>query len=60
MGGGRLQDFSLRTDLLLRPDLSLGVYIQYEPWRFATLASGGQSAVTTSLQFTFRPNWKPN
>src|SRR5439155_21352020 len=60
VGGGRLQDFSLRTDLLLRPDLSLGVYIQYEPWRFATLAAGGQSAVTTSLQFTFRPNWKRN
>ncbi|MBZ5568040.1 MAG: phosphatase PAP2 family protein [Acidobacteriia bacterium] len=54
-GGGSLDDYSARTNWVLRPDLKLSGWIQYERWSFPFLAPRGQSNVTTSIQLTFRP-----
>ena len=56
--GGRLADYSAQTDLLLRHDLSLSGFVQYEQWRFPLLNPTRQSDITASLQLTFYPRFK--
>ncbi|MBZ5706793.1 MAG: phosphatase PAP2 family protein [Acidobacteriia bacterium] len=56
--GGRIQDISLRTELMLHPDLGISGFLQYETWRFPLLASGPQANFTGWVQLTFRPRWK--
>ncbi len=59
-GGGTLNDVGVRTDLWVRPDLSLSSSVQYEKWTFPVLAPGARSNMTTSFQLTFWPrswNW---
>ena len=58
--GGRLQDFNIRGDVLLRHDLSVSGYVQYENWHFPTLTPGPNRDVTGSFQITFWPNWSKN
>ena len=55
--GGRLHDFSVRTELMLRHDLGLSGYIQYEDWRFPILSPAAKSNVTGSIQLTLWPHW---
>ncbi len=55
--GGRLDDFGVQAELLLRSDISLNAGVQYERWRFPLLAGEPQSNVTTSVSLTFRPRW---
>jgi hypothetical protein len=57
IGGGHLQDISLHTDLMLRRDLGLSMYVQYEDWRFPVLSSTGKTDITGSVQLTFWPSW---
>jgi hypothetical protein len=55
--GGRLHDVSARGEFLLNPQTALEASVQYERWKFPLLASGPQSNVSASLQFTFNPHW---
>ena len=56
--GGRLDDISLRSDFMLRPDLALSATAQYERWNFPLLAPTTKSNLAVSLGFTFYPKWR--
>jgi hypothetical protein len=56
-GGGSLNDFSGRTDFMLRPDISVSAFVQHERWSFPLLAAGQQGNTTASFQLTFYPRW---
>ncbi len=58
IGGGRLVDYSLAGQTMLRKDLELSGSMQYEQWHFPDLAAGRHSNLTTSVQLTFLPHWK--
>jgi hypothetical protein len=55
IGGGRLVDYSLRSEFMVGPNLSVSGFLQYEQWKFPVLSLSGQSDVTASLQCTFYP-----
>jgi len=55
--GGRLVDYSARSEFVLASSVSVSGLLQYEQWRFPVLDPTKQSDVTASLQLTFRPNW---
>jgi hypothetical protein len=55
--GGKLDDFSITTDLMLRPDLALSGTAQYENWNFPLLAATTKSNLSLSMMLTFRPKW---
>jgi hypothetical protein len=56
--GGRIQDINLRTELMLRPDLGISGFLQYETWRFPLVAATPQTNFTGWVQLTFWPKWK--
>jgi membrane-associated phospholipid phosphatase len=56
-GGGRLNDFSLRGEFMLGPEVALSTFLQYEQWNFPVLAPSSKSNITSSVQLTFHPNW---
>jgi len=56
-GGGRLADYSVRGEFMLRHDLSISGQVQYEQWRFPVVNLMRQSDVTASVQLTFFPRW---
>jgi hypothetical protein len=58
VGGGRLNDFSGSTELMLARNLAFSGSVQYEAWEFPVLRPGPQSDVTAQLQFTFYPSWR--
>jgi hypothetical protein len=55
IGGGRLNDISGSTELMLTHNLAFSGSMQYEMWEFPVLRSGPQSDVTAQVQFTFYP-----
>ncbi|HEX3740543.1 MAG TPA: capsule assembly Wzi family protein [Terriglobales bacterium] len=55
--GGTLQDFNLRTDLMLTHTLGISGFIQRETWNFPVLSPTAQSDTTASIQLTFWPHW---
>jgi hypothetical protein len=57
VGGGGLSDFTLKTNVTLRHDMTLSGMLQYEHWNFPVLAPTGQSNFTASLQVTYWPRW---
>lgn len=58
--GGRLQDVSIQADVMLRHDLRLSGYVQYETWNFPVLSLTGKSDTTSSIELTFWPHWPKN
>jgi hypothetical protein len=56
--GGHQNDFSVKTDWMLKPDLALSGWLQYERWAFPLLAAQPKTNVTASFQITFTPNWR--
>jgi hypothetical protein len=58
IGGGHLNDYSLRSDFMVRPGIALSGLLQYEEWRFPVLSPSGQTDFTTSIQLTFYPHWE--
>jgi len=54
-GGGTLNDIGTSAHLVLRPDLILSSYVQYERWSFPVLSTNRRSNVTASFQLTFWP-----
>ena len=55
--GGTLQDFNLRTDLMLTHTLGISGFVQRETWNFPVLSPTAQSDTTASIQLTFWPRW---
>jgi len=55
--GGWLDDISLRTDFMLRPELALSASTQYEKWNFPLLVTETKSNVAVSISLTYRPKW---
>jgi membrane-associated phospholipid phosphatase len=55
--GGTLQDFNLRTDLMLTHTLGISGFLQHETWNFPVLSPTAQSDTTASIQLTFWPHW---
>ena len=58
IGGGRLADYSAQGDFLLRPDLAVSAYFQFEQWQFPELAATRNTNFTTSIAVTFWPRGK--
>jgi hypothetical protein len=58
IGAGRLADYSVRSEFMLGPSVSISGFLQYEQWKFPVLSTSGQSDVTASLQCTFYPRWR--
>lgn len=57
--GGTLNDGGINVEFQLKPAVTVSGLVQYEKWNYPILASGMQSNVTTSVQFTFWPHlWK--
>jgi membrane-associated phospholipid phosphatase len=56
--GGHLNDFSVRTDIMLGQSLAITGSVQYEKWAFPLLAPTAQNNVTASLQLTFFPHFQ--
>jgi len=57
VGGGRLNDFSATTDLMLTRSLAFSGSLQYEQWNFPVLRPTPQSDLTARMQLTFYPQW---
>jgi len=57
LGGGRLVDYSVHGDFMLRKALSITGFVQYEQWNFPVLNPAPQTDVTTSVQLTYWPHW---
>ncbi|HKW17146.1 MAG TPA: capsule assembly Wzi family protein [Terriglobales bacterium] len=55
LGGGRSTDLSATADIALSNQLSAAGFVQYEHWRFPTLAPNMQSDLSAGFQLTFRP-----
>jgi hypothetical protein len=58
LGGGRMNDFAARSEYLLRSDLGISGFLQYEQWRFPILDTNGRSNVSVSVQLAFYPKWR--
>jgi len=56
LGGGQLADYSVQSEMMLTPDVGVSGLVQYEQWRFPTLAPNRQANVTASIQFTIYPH----
>jgi hypothetical protein len=56
--GGHLNDFSVRHEMMVSPELGLSGSVQYETWGFPLLATQRMSNVTASLQLTYLPRLK--
>ncbi len=56
--GGHLNDFSVRPEIMIRPNVSLSGFLQYENWGFPLLSPQAKSNLTGSFQVTFFPLWK--
>jgi hypothetical protein len=60
LGGGDLQDASIQTKFMVRPNIELAGSVQYESWTFPTLSPSAKTDVTCSFGVTFWPSWKTN
>jgi Capsule assembly protein Wzi/PAP2 superfamily len=58
IGGGRLVDYSGRTEFTVSKSVSVSGLLQYEEWWFPVLLPTGKTDVTASLTVTFRPRWR--
>jgi hypothetical protein len=54
--GGKLQDFTLKTNLVFARDLGMTAWFQHETWHFPLLSPVAKSDFTASLQLTYWPH----
>lgn len=57
-GGGGQKDFNLRADWLVRSNVQVSAFAQYEHWSFPLIANMPQHDVAAWLQVSVDPNWK--
>ncbi len=55
--GGTLTDASVDADFLIRHQLSVSAWVQYETWNFPVIAPVQKTDVTTSIQLTYWPRF---
>jgi hypothetical protein len=55
LGGGTLYDGQASTWFMLKPNLQLSGYLQYERWNFPLIATTMKSNVSLSMQLDFLP-----
>lgn len=58
IGGGHLNDYTFRSDVMIRPGVAFSGLLQYEEWRFPVLSTVRQNDFAASLQLTFYPHWE--
>jgi Capsule assembly protein Wzi/PAP2 superfamily len=58
IGGGRLADYSAKSELMIGHHVSVSGLLQYEQWSFPELAPTPQSNITGSIQVTLYPNFR--
>ncbi len=58
LAGGRQQDFTLRSAVMLSRQWSVSGLVQHEGWNFPVLSPTAKSDVAAALQLTFFPRWK--
>jgi hypothetical protein len=58
IGGGRLNDFGIKSGFMLHSDVAVSGSLQYERWNFPVLSPKAQSNLAASFQCTFYPHWK--
>ncbi len=56
-GGETINDGLIKSNLQLRPELSLSMYVQYEIWTAPLLAPTPQTNWTSAVQVQFSPHW---
>ena len=56
--GGRLVDYSVKTDVFSGHGFTFSGYLQYEQWRFPLLDASRQSPVTASITVNYEPHWR--
>jgi len=56
--GGRLVDYSARSEFMLGREVSVSGFVQYEQWRFPVINPARQSDVAASVQLSFYPRWR--
>jgi membrane-associated phospholipid phosphatase len=57
--GGTINDGGVNVEFQLKSQVTVSGLVQYEKWTFPILATGSQSNVTASVQFTYWPHsWK--
>jgi membrane-associated phospholipid phosphatase len=54
--GGHLDDFSVRPQVMLTPNLNLSGTVQFEHWYFPLLSMTGRSNLTAQAQLTLFPH----
>lgn len=55
--GGKLQDLTLKTDIMLGRQWQVSGFVQHENWHFPVLSPTSKSDFTASLQMTYWPHW---
>jgi hypothetical protein len=58
IGGGRLVDYSARSEFMVGRSISVTGLLQEEQWKFPALSPVAQSNMVASLQLTLYPNWR--
>jgi hypothetical protein len=58
IGGGRLADYSVQGEFMVRRNISISGKVQEEQWRFPVLSPAGQTNFVASFQLTLYPNWR--
>lgn len=53
--GGRVADYSAKTEFMLGRDVSISGFVQYEQWGFPILSSNRESDTTAWIQLSFHP-----
>jgi hypothetical protein len=56
--GGRANDFSVTSHYMIRPDICLSTFVQFEAWKFPLLSPVGQTNVSASFQLEYSPKWR--
>ena len=54
-GGETVNDFAMRAQIMLRPDVQLTTFVQYEQWKAPVLAPDLQKNVTGSIEIKYWP-----
>jgi hypothetical protein len=58
LNGGRQQDLTLRSAVMLSREWGVSGFVQHERWQYPVLFPTAKSNVAASLQLTFFPHWK--
>ncbi|HEV2490502.1 MAG TPA: capsule assembly Wzi family protein [Candidatus Acidoferrales bacterium] len=56
--GGTLTDGGVRGDFWIRNRFSVTASVQYEKWNFPILSPTKETDVSTSIEFTYWPQWR--